>query len=57
MRFAIYKTGKGEYYFSVLRDDFKALCTSEPTQDKESVYHAIETIRAEASDASTLDFS
>ena len=57
MRFAIYKTGKNEYYFSILSDDFKALCSSEPVPDKESVYHAIEVIRLESPDASTLDFS
>lgn len=55
--FAIYKTGKGEYYFSVIGDNFKVLCSSEPTPDKESVYHAIEKMRMETSDASTLDFS
>lgn len=57
MRFAVYQTGKGEYYFSIIGDNFNVLCTSEPTADKESVLHAIEMIRLGASDASMLDFS
>lgn len=57
MRIAIYKTGKGDYYFCLLGDDFRVLCTSDPVPDKESVYHAIETIELETSDATTLDFS
>jgi hypothetical protein len=41
----------------VLSDAFRVLCTSDPVPDKESVCHAIETIKIEASDATTLDFS
>lgn len=57
MYFAIYKTGKNEYYFRILSDDFKALCSSEPVPNKELIYHAIEIIKMESMDASTLDFS
>ena len=57
MRFAIYKTGKGDYYFRLLGDDFRILCSSDPVPDKESVYHAIETVALEASNSITLDFS
>lgn len=57
MHFAIYRTGKGYYYFRLLGDDFRVLCMSDPVPDKETVYHAIEVIKLEASDAATLDFS
>ena len=57
MHFAIYRTGKGYYYFRLLGDDFRVLCMSDPVPDKGTVYHAIEVIKLEASDAATLDFS
>lgn len=57
MHFAIYKTAKNEYSFSILGDDFKIICSSDPTPDKESVFHAIEIIKMESANASTLDFS
>lgn len=57
MHFAIYKTNDEKYYFRVLSDAFNILCTSDPVPDKESVYHAIEIIKIESSDASMLDFS
>lgn len=56
LHFAVYKTNDGKYYFSVLNDAFKILCSSDPVPDRESVNHAIETIKLEASDATTLDF-
>ena len=56
LHFAVYKTNDGKYYFRVLNDTFKILCSSDPVPDQESVRHAIETIRLEASDATTLDF-
>lgn len=57
MHFAIYKSGERKYFFTLIDDKFNVLCTSSPTEDKESVFHAIETIRMEGQDASLLDFS
>ncbi len=57
MHFAIFKTNDGKYYFRILSNAFNILSASDPVPDKESVYHAIEIIRLESSDASMLDFS